>query len=103
MGTKLDVNDPGVALILVLKLQQLKRDSIPQLEYDTLEAYVQQCLWHENAPERLYEAADAILNIHGRDVIRWYAVQSVREAGKEDISAYADVIGGKDSGKESKK
>lgn len=88
-----DVNNTGVQLIMVLKMQQLNRDEMPNLQYDNLEDYLSNRLWKDQNPRSLNQAADQILHVDARDIVRYLSGKAVVQGARESLDDFADVIG----------
>lgn len=88
-----DVNNTKVQLIMVLKMQQLNRDEMPSLRYDNLEDYLSSRLWKDRLPKTLNQAADQILHVDARDIVRYLSGKAVIQGSKESLDDFADLIG----------
>ncbi len=89
-----DINNTLVQLTLVLKLQQLKREKIPSLNYGNLEDYLAYNLWKKKNPGSLHAAADAIMAIEADDVIRFLSKRAVIDGANQQLDDFTDIIGG---------
>jgi hypothetical protein len=91
---KLDSNITLIQLTMVLKLQQLKREGVPSLNYDNLEDYINEKLWNKKLPRSLHEAADEVLSISPQDMIRFLSRQAIAEGASKTLEDFSDIIGG---------
>ena len=91
---KYDINNTLVQLTMVLKLQQLRREKIPSLNYGNLEDYLEYGLWKRKTPESLHAAADAVMGIKADDVIRFLSKRAVIDGAKQQLDDFTDIIGG---------
>ena len=73
-----DINHTLVQLTMVIKLQQLKRNS----------------LWKKNPPGSLHDAANAILSVPADDIVRFLSSRAVIEGAHQSIEDFSDIIGG---------
>lgn len=89
-----DIDDTSVQMVIVMKLNQLKREELPALTYEQLEEYLMQCLWEKRAPSSLNEAANQILHVSGSDIINYLSKMTVIEGAKARIEDFEDIIGG---------
>lgn len=81
-------------MVMVIRLQTLRRESGADLTYRNIEEYVNEVLWKDQTPATLNEAADEILHITGSDIVRFLSKKAVSESGKEKLSDFSDLIGG---------
>lgn len=90
-----DTNNVSVQMILVLKLQQLNRESLPSLTYETLEQYLEHTLWRKNKPLSLHIAADDVMSIQPSDLVRYMSKRAILDGANSKLDDFSDVIGGK--------
>lgn len=88
-----DIENKLVQMTMVVKLQQLRRESI-SIDYHMLEDYVSECLWKMKAPRSISTAVNQILSVKGDDIVRYLAKRAVTDSGKLGLDDFADVIGG---------
>ena len=91
---KYDINNTLVQLMMVIKLQQLKRNGLHNLNYGTLEDYLAGSLWQKSAPLTLHDAANAILSVPADDIVRFMSSRAVIEGAHQSIEDFSDIIGG---------
>ena len=92
--SKYDVNNTQVQMTMVLKLQQLRRDELPTLNYDQLEDYLMNCLWKNGCPMTLHRAANDILNTPGNRIVQYLQTRAVIDGAHQNIDEFSDLIGG---------
>ena len=51
-------------------------------------------LWKKGVPKSLHEAADEILSISARDIVRFLSAKAIIDGSKENLEDFADLIGG---------
>lgn len=90
-----DVNNTSVQMLLVLKLQQLKRESMPSLTYKNLEDYLSKMRWKRKRPTSLHQAADEVMSIRAEHIVRYLTHQAIVEGSQESLADFQDLIGGK--------
>ena len=83
-----------IQLVMVLKLQQLKRNGVPSLLYDNLEDYINEKLWQKRQPRSLHEAADEVLSIEAQEMIRFLSKQAIMDGSHKNLEDFSDIIGG---------
>ncbi len=89
-----DVHNTYIQLVMVLKLQQLKKKEIPTLRYENLEDYLETCLWKKDYPRSLHGAINQILSVKAQDIVRFLAKDAIISSRSKDLSEFADLIGG---------
>lgn len=83
-----------IQLVMVLKLQQLKRSGMSSLRYDNLEDYIKEKLWQKRLPRSLHEAADEVLSIEAQEIIRFLSKQAIMDGSHKNLEDFSDIIGG---------
>ncbi len=91
---KYDINNTLVQLTMVIKLQQLKRNGLPSLNYGNLEDYLACSLWKKNPPGSLHDAANEILSVPADDIVRFMSSRAVIDGAHQSIEDFSDIIGG---------
>ena len=89
-----DVHNMYVQLTMVIKIQQLQRESLSSLTYKNLEDYLSSVLWKSNLPGSLHEAADQILSVKGEQIVRFLTSQAIKEGSRVRLDDFSDLIGG---------
>lgn len=89
-----DVNNTYIQLVMVLKMQQLKKSDIPTLRYENLEDYLSDSLWKKDCPRSLHSAINQILSVKAQDIVRYLAKEAIVQSKTKNISEFADLIGG---------
>ncbi len=89
-----DVNNTQVQMIMVIKLQQLKREYLNSLTYQSLESYVAEDLFRKHPPRSLHIAADEIIAIKAEDLVKFLARKALEDGKRQSLSDFADLIGG---------
>ncbi len=92
---RFDVNHIQVQMLMVIKLQQLQRDSLPSLTYQNLEDYISNQLWKQKIPRTLYVAANDVLSVTASDIVRFLALHAAGFGGNSSLEDFSDLIGGK--------
>ena len=91
---RFDIENIQVQMMMVIKLQQLKRESLDSLTYQSLETYLSEDLFRKHPPRSLHEAASAVISVQAEDVVRFLARKALEEGKYQSLSDYADLIGG---------
>ena len=91
---RFDVNNIQVQMMMVVKLHQLQRETLPALTYRNLEDYVCRCIWADKTPRSLHVAANDILAITANDIVRFLARDAARSRDSS-LEDFSDLIGGK--------
>ncbi|MBR3363694.1 MAG: hypothetical protein IKG53_02340 [Solobacterium sp.] len=91
---KFDINNTLVQLTMVIKLQQLKRNGLPSLNYGNLEDYLAGSLWKKSVPLTLHDAANEILSVPADDIVRFMSSRAVIDGAHQSIEDFSDIIGG---------
>ena len=89
-----DVHNMYVQLTMVIKIQQLQRESLSSLTYKNLEDYLSHVLWKSSLPGSLHEAADQILSVKGEQIVRFLTSQAIKEGSRDRLDDFSDLIGG---------
>lgn len=89
-----DIDDTSVQMVMVMKLNQLKREDLPALSYEQLEEYIMSSLWNKRTPTSLNKAANDILHISSSDIVRFLSKKAVIEGASARIEDFEDIIGG---------
>ena len=89
-----DVSNMYVQLAMVIKIQQLQRESLSSLTYKNLEDYLSHVLWKSSLPGSLHEAADQILSVKGEQIVRFLTSQAIKEGSRDRLDDFSDLIGG---------
>lgn len=89
-----DVNNTYIQLVMVLKLQKLKKNEIPTLRYENLEDYLTLCLWKRGCPKSLHVAINQVLSVKAQDIVRFLARDAIVRGSTRDLSEFTDLIGG---------
>lgn len=88
-----DVNNTLIQLVMVIKVQELLRSEVPTLRYDNLEDYLNDCLWKNGCPKTLHEAANQILSVEAKDIVRFLARRAMYQYSAADLNDFTDLIG----------
>lgn len=91
---RFDIANTQVQMIMVIKLQQLQRESLDSLTYQSLETYLSEELFRRNPPRSLHEAAAEVISVRGEDVVRFLARKALEEGKHQSLSDYSDLFGG---------
>ena len=91
---RFDIENIQVQMMMVIKLQQLKRESLNSLTYQSLETYLSEDLFRKHPPRSLHEAASAVISVKAEDVVRFLARKALEEGKYQSLSDYTDLIGG---------
>ena len=91
--SRFDTNKTQIQMIMILKMQKLKSEELPTLNYENLESFLKQSLWKEHQPTSLHEAADQILHVRANDIVLFMALQAMTDGAKADLSDFSDMLG----------
>ncbi len=91
---RFDVNNTQIQMVMVIKLNQLKRVSLPTLTYGNLEDFLMEKLWVKSFPKSLHEATDEILHIEANDIVKFLSKKAIQDGSRMKLSDFSDVIGG---------
>lgn len=91
-----DWNHRLIQLTMVIKLQQMQRNGLPNAVYDYLEEYLKEDLWKDRVPGSLHEAVDGILGIQVRDIVIYLSRKAAADGIRLKLEDFADMIGGEE-------
>ncbi len=91
---RFDVNNIEVQMIMVIKLQQLKREYLDSLTYQSLELYLSEDLFRKHPPRSLHEAAAEIISVKPDDLVKFLARKALEDGKRQSLSDFSDLIGG---------
>ncbi|MBR2793247.1 MAG: hypothetical protein IKE16_01265 [Solobacterium sp.] len=91
---RFDTTNTEVQMIMVIKLHQLQRETLPTLTYGCLESYLCDELWKTASPRSLHEAADEVLSVDGNELVKFLARKAVLDSKNASLSDFSDLIGG---------
>ncbi len=89
-----DVDNVEVQMIMVVKLQQLKREYLDSLTYQSLESYLSEDLFRKHPPRSLHEAAAEIIAVKPDDLVKYLARKALEDGKRQSLSDFSDLIGG---------
>lgn len=89
-----DIDDISVQMVMVMKLNRLRRNDLPGLTYAQLEEYLMKKLWNERAPSSLNDATNQIFKITADDIVNYSSEVTVKEGIFSKIEDFKDIIGG---------
>ncbi|MBQ9328287.1 MAG: hypothetical protein IJ225_07095 [Solobacterium sp.] len=89
-----DIDNTQVQMIMVIKLQQLKREYLNSLTYQSLETYLAEELFRKHPPRSLHEAAAEIIAVNADDLVKFLARKALEDGKRQSLSDFLDVIGG---------
>ncbi len=89
-----DIDNTSVQMVMVIKLNQLKKNGLPALTYAQFEEYIMSNIWNERVPTSLNEATNHIMHITTSDIINYLSKQAVIEGANAHIEDFKDIIGG---------
>lgn len=89
-----DVDNTEVQMIMVIKLQQLKRESLNSFTYQSLESYLSEDLFRKHPPRSLHEAAAEIISVNADDLVKFLARKALEDGKRQSLSDFSDLIGG---------
>ena len=89
-----DIDNTEVQMIMVIKLQQLKRESLDSLTYQSLESYLSEDLFRKHPPRSLHEAAAEIISVKADDLVKYLARKALEDGKRQSLSDFSDLIGG---------
>ena len=88
-----DWNNRLVQLTMVIKLQKIQRNGLPNAVYDYLEEYLKEDLWTDKTPHSLHEAVNDVMSIEIRDIVIYLAKRAVQDGSRLRLEDFADIIG----------
>ena len=88
-------NDPQqLRLTIALKLGQLQREGLKQLDYAQVEETLQKWKWRKHRPSSLSEAVNDVLSLSVEEIVAFLSKQAIIDGQKLTISEFEDIIGG---------
>ncbi|MEG0076737.1 post-transcriptional regulator [Anaerorhabdus sp.] len=90
-----DVHNSQIELAIVLKLQQIQREELPNLTYQNIEDVLFQFVWVHQPPRSLHDAVNDILSLTADKIVRYLSKMAIIEGYNKHLSDYSDLIGGK--------
>ncbi len=87
-----DINNTEVQMTLVMKLQQLQRESNTHITYQNLEEYACNGMWQKRSPRSLYVAVNDIMSIKASDVVKYLAKKAITGSSSSTLSDFTDLI-----------
>ena len=91
---RFDIENIQVQMMMVIKLQQLKRESLNSLTYQSLETYLSEDLFRKHPPRSLHEAAAEIISVKADDLVKYLARKALEDGKRQSLSDFSDLIGG---------
>lgn len=92
---QLNVDNKQIQLAIVLKLQQLKREQLPSLEYQHIEDVLFKLKWKNVSPISLHDAVNDILSLSADEVVAYLSKQAIVEGYYQNINEFSDLMGGR--------
>ncbi|SJZ84859.1 post-transcriptional regulator [Anaerorhabdus furcosa] len=90
-----DIHNSQIELAIVLKLQQIQREELPNLTYKNIEDVLYQYKWVHHPPRSLHDAVNDILSLTADKIVRYLSKMAIIEGYNKNLSDYTDLIGGK--------
>lgn len=87
-----DISNRQIQLTIVLKLNQLQRQSYPNLTYDNLVDVLVDWKWKRNVPASLHEAVNDILSLSADTVIQFMSKKAIIDGYRTSLSDYNDLL-----------
>ena len=87
-----DISNRQIQLTIVLKLNQLQRQSYPNLTYDNLVDVLVDWKWKRSVPSSLHEADNDILSLSADTVIQFMSKQAIIDGYRTSLSDYNDLL-----------
>lgn len=91
---KIDLENRQIQLTIVLKLQQLQRDYLPNLTYQNIEDTLRYWKWKKQTPRTLHEAVNDILSLTADEVVQLLSSRAIIEGYNQSLNDFQDLIGG---------
>ena len=91
---KIDLNNRQIQLTIVLKLQQLQREFIPNLTYQNVEDTLRYWKWRKKMPYSLHEAVDDILSLTADEIVQLLSQRAIVDGYRKTLNDFQDLIGG---------
>jgi len=80
-----------IRIVLLLKLNQLKREELPTLSYQNLVDYLFSVRWRNAIPETLNDITTDIMAIKAEEVVSYLSVQAIVDSKKHSLSDFDDL------------
>lgn len=81
-----------IRVLLLLKVNQLKREELPTLTYQNLLDYLFNQRWKDYFPENLNDIATDVLSIRAEEVVSYLSYQAIVDSKKHSIGDFEDLI-----------
>lgn len=88
--------DQEIRYALAVKLNMLKREGLPDLEYTDLEQAVVHGMWKDQIPSHPSTAVDRILRVKSEDVVTTLTRLALTEGASMDMNDLQDLLGRND-------
>lgn len=82
-----------IALTISLKYNQLKRDSLPNLEVSQLVDYIFKYKWKDNEPKYLSEAVSDIMNTEMESMVKFLSTYALIDSKHRKLDEFDDLFG----------
>ncbi len=89
-----DVHNTSIQLMMVVRMQELKRTGLPTLRYSDLEEYLEKSLWKRGCPKTLNRAADDVMHVSANDIVRYMSFRAVVDGSSGKLEDFTDLFGG---------
>lgn len=89
-----DIHSKKIQLAASLKLQQLKREGLPNLNEENITDVLMKGKWKKNKPASLHEAIDDIMSLSNEDVVIMLSMVAITDSKNKKISDFNDLMGG---------
>lgn len=91
---KFDIHNSQIELSIVLKLQQLQRESLPGLTYQNLEDVLYRFKWAHRPPRTLHDAVNDILSLSADKIVQALSKLAIIDGYNKNLMDFSDLIGG---------
>jgi len=81
-----------IRIVLLLKLNQLKREELPTLSYQNLVDYLFSVRWKNALPENLNDITTDIMAIKAEEVVSYLSYQAIVDSKKHTLNDFDDLL-----------
>ncbi|NLC54582.1 MAG: hypothetical protein GX769_01710 [Erysipelothrix sp.] len=92
MNNSIIKNDKKIAFAIALKYNQLKRESLENLEVKQFVNYLFKFKWKKEAPENISAAVVEIMQAKAEHIVTYLSNDAVVESKHKNLSDYKDLF-----------
>ena len=82
----------NIRVLLLLKVNQLKREELPGLTYQNLLDYLFNMRWKDYFPDNLNDIVTDVLSIKAEEIVSYLSYQAIVDSSKHTIADYEDLL-----------